>query len=128
MTKLVLLSLVLCACTSSSDNEIVGQVKKIVKKTPLVCPDYTEVHVSLGVIRQGVGSMSHEDVMVAVDNSEKEVIEKLKYAVESGSIVKLQYDVKRVSPCWPDHRLVGMPILEETPPPAVQPPTEAPKP
>ena len=116
--KLVIASILLAACgNSSSGNEIIGQVKKVKSVTPLICSDYTEVDVSLGVIRNGVGSMSHEDVELAVDNSEKDAINKLKWAAENGAIVKLAYNVKRwpAGLCWPTHRLVGMPLLEVVP-------------
>ncbi len=95
---------------SSVDNEAVGQIKKILKKTPIVCPDYTEVDISLGVMRNGVGSMSREDVVLAVDNSESSAIATLKHAAESGSIVKFTYDVKRVTVCWPDHRFTSVAV------------------
>src|SRR5579859_447764 len=49
------------ACGNSSvGNELEGQVKKVVKRTPIFCSDYVEADVSLGVIRNGVGSMSQE--------------------------------------------------------------------
>lgn len=112
--KFIPLLLVLAGCLKSSDNDAIGQIKKVVNKTPIICPDYTEVHMSLGVVRNGVGSMSHEDLYLAVDNDNKGLIAELKAAAESGAIVKLTYDVKRVSPCWPDHRLSTF-AIEATP-------------
>jgi len=107
MKKLILAALMFStACgKSSTDNEAVGQVKKVLKKTPLICDDYTEVDVSLGVVRNGVGSLSKEDVLLAIDNSEKDKIAVFKKAAEDGAIIKFTYDVNRLSLCWPDHRL-----------------------
>lgn len=117
--RVVIAIALLAACgKSSSDNEIIGQVKKVVKKTPIICPDYTEIDLSLGVVRNGVGSMSREDVDLAADNSDKDAIDKLKWAAENGAIVKLSYDVHRISPCWPDHRLIGKITIEAVPPEA----------
>lgn len=128
LTIALILSLTACG-RSSSDNEVVGQIKKVVNKTPIVCSDYTEVHVSLGVMRNGVGSMSTEDITLALDNSERDLIERLKKARDEGAVVKLTYDVERVSPCWPDHRMRPMLIVEAVPPSAMVLPTvEAPKP
>lgn len=43
MKKLSILCLFIAACgNSSADNESVGQVKKVVNKTPLVCSDEVE--------------------------------------------------------------------------------------
>lgn len=118
MKNMLLLSWFICltACgTSSSGNESVGQIKKVTNETPLICPDYTEVDVSLGVIRNGVGSMSKEDLILAIDNSERDTITKLKKAAEDGSIVKFNYDIRRIAPCWPDHRLASDITVESTP-------------
>jgi hypothetical protein len=114
--KLSFMFIILTACgTSSSGNESVGQIKKVVNKTPFICPNYTEVDISLGIVRNGIGSMSHEDLVLALDNSAKSTIDKLKKAAEDGSVVKVTYDVQRVSPCWPDHRLDPAIVIEATP-------------
>lgn len=106
--KLIPLVLLAACGFSSADNEAVGQVKKVVKKTPLVCGDYIEADISLGVMRNGVGSLSKEDVELAVDKSETETIATLKHAAETGAIVKFTYDVRRLAMCWPDHWLVAV--------------------
>jgi len=115
MKKILLLAVLASCGNSSADNEAIGQVKKIVKKTPIFCSDYTLVDISLGTMRNGVGSMSREDVFIAVDNSEREAIEQLTEAAESGAIVRVSYDVHRVSPCWPDHRFTGKVVIEAIP-------------
>lgn len=106
------ITILLAACgMSSAGNEAVGQVKKVVKKTPLICSDYTEADISLGVLRNGVGSMSKEDVVLAVDN-DSPTIATLKRAAESGALVKFTYDVKRwpAGLCWPVERLLTVEI------------------
>jgi hypothetical protein len=96
MKKLIVLSLFLTACGyTSKGNELVGQVKKVIDKTPVICSDYVEVDLSLGVMRNGVGSMSHEDVDLYVPNASDATL--LKRAAESGQLVKISYDEKR----WP---------------------------
>jgi hypothetical protein len=111
MKKLIALVLFTAACgNTSSANEAVGQVKKVIKHTPLVCEDYTEVDVSLGVMRNGVGSMSKEDVEIVVPNGEVAAISTLQKAAESGAIVHVVYDVKRLNLCWPDHRFVSVTV------------------
>lgn len=117
MRKLIALVLLVdAACGySSTDNEAVGQVKKVKNMTPIICSDYVSAHISLGVMRNGVGSMSREDIEIAVEPNEKAAIDKLKWAAENGAIVKVQYNVERTSPCWPDHRLTGEVVLEAVP-------------
>jgi hypothetical protein len=90
---------------SSKDNELVGQVKKVVARTPILCGDYYEVDLSLGVLRNGVGSMSREDVVLYVGDGS--LVPFLKRAAESGDPVKVGYDIKRVTWCVPDHWLTS---------------------
>ena len=111
MKKLALLTIALSAltsCYSSAGNESIGQVKKLQKMTPIICPDYTEVHVSLGVMRNGVGSMSHEDIYLAVDNEDRADLEVLDRATNTGDLIRFTYDIRRVSPGWPSHRLTSV--------------------
>lgn len=103
MKRLVLLLAITACGYSAKGNELVGQVKKVVDKTPLVCGDYAEADVSLGTIRNGVGSMSKEDVTLYIEHDSD--IATLKKAAESGQLVKLAYDVRRVTWCVPDHWL-----------------------
>ena len=106
--------LFLAACGySARSNELVGQVKRVVDKTPIVCGDYVEADVSLGVLRNGVGSMSKEDVDLYVPSDADAKI--LKGAAESGKIVKIAYDVKRVTWCVPDHWVTHVEVLPDSP-------------
>lgn len=79
---------------SARGNELVGQVKKVVAQTPLLCGDYYEADVSLGVLRNGAGSMSKEDVVLYVLDEAN--VPLLKQAAEEGFPVKVGYDVRRL--------------------------------
>ncbi len=103
----VLIIAVTAACgNSSAGNELEGQVKKVIRRTPIICPDYTEADISLGVMRNGVGSLSKEDVVLRVEDNGQ--IETLKAAAKSGAIVSVSYDVNRVTICVPDHLLTSV--------------------
>ena len=82
-----------CLGDSSRDNELSGQVKKIHSVTPILCPNYKEVDVSLRILRNGMGSVSNQDMILWVPNDDDYEI--LKKASENGSIVKIKYDVAR---------------------------------
>lgn len=98
MKNFYLLGMFLVGCgLSSRDNELVGQVKKVVHHTPILCPDYSSADVSLGVMRGGVGSMSSEDAWLYLQNSSQE--ETLRQANETGALVKITYDVPRIVWC-----------------------------
>lgn len=116
------------ACgTSSTNNEVTAQVKKVVKVTPLLCPDYVELNVSLGVLRNGVGSMSHEDMTLRV--MDESMIPDLEQAAKHGSIITLKYDVARSAWCYPDHKMISWQLdidPTKTPPVAPAAPTAAP--
>lgn len=94
MNKFITLSaLLLSSCYSARQNELVGQVKKVVSQTPMLCDDYTEVDISLGVLRNGIGSMSKEDVYMYVPSVNDIAV--FKDAAQSGRLVTVTYDVKR---------------------------------
>lgn len=95
---------------TSQDNEMIGQVKKVQKNTPLICPDYTSVDVSLGVMRGGVGSMSSEDVWLTVDATDNE--RKLREANESGKLVKIKFEVWRLVVCKKDHVVRSVEVIQ----------------
>lgn len=95
----VLLMIMMAGCGySSRDNEMIGQVKKVVKRTPLICPDYTSVDISLGVLRGGVGSMSTQDVWLYVP-SQGDLEKRLMDANATGQLVKIRYDIARLRWC-----------------------------
>lgn len=106
----LLLSLMIVTCLfscghSQKDAEMIGQIKKVVHNTPLICPDYSSADISLGVIRNGVGSMSTQDEWLVIIGKEEEDI--FRQASETGQLVKVKYDVTRFGGrffiCTPDH-------------------------
>lgn len=95
---------------ASQSNELIGQVKSVKHFTPIVCPDYNEVDVSLGVLQNGVGSISHQDVRLFVEKESDIAV--LKTANESGRLVKIDYDERRFAPCRKDYEVTRVTILE----------------
>ncbi len=105
--KKVLLIAALVACgNTATGNELVGQVKKVVVHTPLICPDYVTVDMSLGIMQNGVGSLSKEDVILEV--TDKNDIDRLRKAAESGHLVKVTYNIRRIVICVPDHLITSV--------------------
>ncbi len=105
ITKLTLILsvvFVLPACGyESRTNEMSGQAKKVVNQTPLICGDRVDADVSLGIMKNGVGSMSTQDLWFTVPNESDQKL--LKEAADVGAIVKITYDIKRVTLCTSDH-------------------------
>lgn len=95
---------------SSQQNDMVGQVKKLISRTPLICPDYTEVDVSMGVLRGGNGSVSKEDLVLFVKNPSD--LPTLKQAAENADIVKITYNDYRASICTPEEELTSVQITK----------------
>ncbi len=104
------MSLMVFACTlafasgcgrSSSDNEMTGQVKRVMKNMSFICPEYNDAVISMGVFRNGIGSASKEDIWLYVPD--KQDYEKLKSALSTGALVKINYDVHRWAWCVEDH-------------------------
>lgn len=104
-----LLTLIGCGY-SSTENEVVGQIKKVVHNTPLICPNYFDIDLTLGVMKNGTGSMSTQDQWYYVED--KSLIKKLKEANETGAIVKVKYDVKRFAFCVSNHFLTDVEVVE----------------
>lgn len=100
MRKILTISacLTLASCGFMSvDNELVGQVKKTHHSTPLICSDYQQADISLGVMRNGTGSLSTQDMWVTVPD--KDDFQTLKKAEQSGQLVKITYNTKRFAFC-----------------------------
>jgi len=109
--SVVLVLVLLAGCGySSKDNEMVGQVKKVVKNTPIICPDFMDADISLGVMRGGSGSMSSEDVWGVITDKDQEKI--LREANETGALVKIRFDVKRFAVCTGDHIISSVEIVK----------------
>lgn len=94
---LVLILLSGCLGYSSKDNEMSGQVKKVNHNTPLICGNFDDADISLGVMHNGTGSMSTRDEWVYVPNPEDYKI--LQEAAKTGDIVKITYDQARTTFC-----------------------------
>ena len=106
---LVMCALFLTACGwSSRNNELTGQVKRVQDETPIVCYDHWEVDISLGVMRNGIGSMSTQDIILYVPDR---FVCILQAANKSGKVVKVTYDEKRVRWCAPDEMVTGVEVL-----------------
>lgn len=105
-------ALVLCAgCGMSSvNNEVLGQVKGVIQQTPLLCPDQTVVDISLGVLRNGVGSMSTQDIYVRVSSEAHRKL--LLDAQLNGALVKVIYNTQRVRWCWHEMETVSVEVIK----------------
>lgn len=96
---------------SAMGNEMIGQVKKVEHNTPLMCDKFDAADISLGVLRNGVGSMSAQDVWVTVPNQAD--FEILKKANETGDLVKIKYDERRVTFCIYDKIVLGVEVIHD---------------
>ena len=84
LTAATAMSLSGCFGYASKDNELLGQPKKLHNNTPIVCTDYTSVDVSLGVMVNGVGSMSTDDKTFLV--ADKAIKDTLNAIINDGGI------------------------------------------
>ena len=114
MKKICAIMLILCSlligCGKSQvDVEAIGQVKKISNVTPLLFPDYTYADISLGIMRNGVGSMSTEDIWIVVKDYEQ--VRLLKSAAETGALVKIVYDKVRLGISYPELRASSVEMI-----------------
>lgn len=93
LTFAALLLLTGCLGNSSAGNDLIGQVKKVQHITPLVFADYYRADVSLGIMRDGVGSMSKEDMVLYIPNPDDQAV--LTSAAETGKLVRITYNDAR---------------------------------
>lgn len=108
MKSLFLVSLLVGCGYSSYDNTAIGQVKKIHHNTPIFCSNYDDADISLGVMRDGVGSMSKEDIDVVIPANLIDDFEKL---AASGGLVEIHYNQARMAFC-PDTDLIASEIKQ----------------
>ncbi len=96
------------------DGELIGQAKKIRLATPLwssICPTYYSLNVSVGVIQNGTGSMSTQDVWLTVrDTADLPAMQK---AVEAGAIVKVKFDTRRLAACTDDYYVTAFQLTDK---------------
>ena len=95
-----------CLGDQSVDNELIGQVKKVQHVTPLLFPEYNRADVSLGIVQNGTGSMSQEDIWFWVQKDTD--LAKLKEASETGAIVKIKYNSARIRLYGPEPYVVSV--------------------
>lgn len=96
-----------CCGWSHKDTTGSGQVKQVGKETPIVCPDYYRVYVSLGVMRNGVGSMSTHDMTMFIEDKD---VPALKDAAEKGAVIDFVYDTRRMGNCVDEDRMTSFKI------------------
>jgi hypothetical protein len=96
---------------SHRDNEIVGQPKAIESTTPILCPEQHVLHLSLGVMRHGVGSMSTEDVRINIPDAT--LVSGLKSAVESGKLINARTNEARFRWCNEERELVSFSVIDD---------------
>lgn len=94
----------------SKNSELIGQVKRVVSLTPLLCENRIDADLSLGVLRNGTGSTSKEDVDLYIPTAA--LAATLKKAQETGAIVKITYDVPRFTFCKPRHWATNVEIIQ----------------
>lgn len=94
---------------SQRDVEVTGQVKRIVSNTPLICSDFMEVDLSLGIIRGGVGSMSTQDMEILINKEQADI---LKTTEDTGNLVKIKYDEQRINFCSDMRQATQVTILK----------------
>jgi hypothetical protein len=108
---ILMTALALAGCgNTQTDVEAIGQAKKLSNVTPLVCMDYPAFDLSLGVMRNGTGSLSKEDMWFTIVNPA--VLDTLRRAVDTGAIVKVHYNSRRFSPCSDGYWLTAVEIVQ----------------
>lgn len=106
-----MIAVMITACGYSQvESEAIGQVKKVANMTEILCSPRTDVDISLGVMINGVGSMSSQDIWLTV--KDKSQIKILKEANETGKLVKITYDVARANFCWESRELTSVELLK----------------
>jgi hypothetical protein len=120
MKNVLIIALLLPACGySHRDNELIGQPKSVESTTPLVCPEQHILHLSLGVMRNGVGSMSTQDILINIPTDT--LAEALKSVVASGKIINAKTNEARFRWCNEEKELVSFEILDGPAPKPTEP-------
>lgn len=106
-----------CFGYSSTDNNTIAQPKKLIKVNPILCPNYTLLDASLGIMRNGVGSMSTEDHEFVVTSDSQAVL--INKAIDSGFILKINYQQARATFCTEDFFINSISIEKDSVKPIV---------
>ncbi len=109
---LYLLYLLLSVAIGSS-GEIVsfGRVKTIMNTTPLLCGDFVDMNISIGVSNSSNSQYYIlDDIWMNLNSPDH--IKIAKEAQESGKLVKVTYDYARYAPCRNKSDVTKIEILE----------------
>lgn len=108
---LIVMAVAITGCGySARQSEMIGQPKKVMHNTPLLCRPFDDVDLSLGVVRHGIGSMSTQDKWLYVPNPEQyKIIQK---ASATGAIVKVTYDSVRFSWCTEGDTVTDVEVMK----------------
>lgn len=116
MKKIILMLALACGgCISHCghgelDVVVIGQPKAIIKENNIICKNKQLLDMSLGVMRNGVGSMSTQDKIYWIINKNDEVL--LQSAIKEGKLVEITYDSYRMSTfCEPCETISNVRIL-----------------
>ena len=96
---------------AATDIVSVGQVKTVMNMTPMACNKFVDMSLSLGVMRNGAGSVSTEDVWMNLNTIEQ--IEIARRSQENGNLVRVTYDYFRFAPCRNSRNVKKIEILEK---------------
>lgn len=108
--KYVLLSLLLCSCGMSEvGTKGIAQIKRVHSINPIFCPQYKVLDASLGVMINGVGSMSTQDIDLTITDEQAKILQE---AAEKGKLVELTYSNRRFSFCEEERVLTSLKIVE----------------
>jgi hypothetical protein len=108
MKLLFMLLLVSCGM-SEVGTQGVAQIKRVHNVTPLICSNHLVLDASLGVMVNGVGSMSTDDILVEADANQAQ---ELNNAAKAGKLVKITYDTRRFTWCVPEKLLKNIEVIQ----------------
>lgn len=104
-----LLAILLTGCgKSATDNNSTGQVKRVEHTTPIICMNYNDADISLGVMKNGTGSMSTHDMWFYVPKDSD--YQKLLEASKNGKLVDFTYDTNRWTMCTENQEITSVTI------------------
>lgn len=112
MKKIILFvfcSLLVACGNVSQNNELVGQPKRLHNVTPILCPNRVDLDISMGFVKDGVGSMSTQDLFLTVPNQAD--VDLLKKAIEDRRLIKIHYNEARFTICSHEEYVTQVEIL-----------------
>lgn len=107
----LLLALTLTSCGYTSVNNVaVVQIKSLHNETPLLCFNYNWLDASLGVMRNGTGSVSTEDIRFQIMNENQREI--LQEAADAGKLARVTFRDRRFVFCTYSREITNVEIVE----------------